>query len=175
MSSKPEMVFHEAFRIIDNIAEAVAKLKEASVVIQKDGSDLKAWEAEGRVVKDKIRKETTELVNVRELARRNGAEQLLAVKKLIQEARDFGAPALRDKLELEEALRGLKAEIVKATAEKEKIYQDSQLMKTLFKAESAQAKVALDVEINNKLNNGAVRLEKIQEAIVKAKKDMNDL
>ncbi len=175
MSNVPEMSFFESFRIIDANAEAAIKLREASRVIQKNGSDLKLWEEKAKIVKDKINRELAEVKTHLCQARLNSDARLATLGKKELEARDSIQPMLQDAAGVKEKLDKLNEEYSQARADMARFIENSATEKVRIIADGISNKENI-IRHNNLLIDAAEkRLAAIDEAITLAKEGVNEL
>lgn len=90
-----EMTFFESFRFIDVYAEAVLKLREAAHAVKKNGTDLEAWEREGKALKSKIQAEVDALNDDLRLALQKREGQKVAFQEEEKSARAELGPTFK--------------------------------------------------------------------------------
>ncbi|KKL90960.1 hypothetical protein LCGC14_1899470 [marine sediment metagenome] len=170
-----EMTFLESFRFIDTYTEAVLKLREASHAIQRNGADLKEWEAKGKLIKDKIQKEIDALNKERTqtLKKRNDEEECLLTRG--REAEASIKPILAEAKETQEALDVVAKQLKYALEDKAKVIESakSEVKKILFEAKSEANQIKTEIE--KKRLHSEDRLLAVETKIKTLKDGLNNL
>ena len=175
MSNVPEMSFFESFRIIDANAEAAIKLREASRVIQQNGSDLKLWEEKAKKVKDKINSELAEVKAHLHQTQLGSAARIEGLAKREREAKESIQPMLRDAAGVKEALDKINEEYGQARANMATFVEYAAAEKTRI-TEDGHVNTE-DINRHNKLLIDAAekRLAALDDAITSLKEGITEL
>ena len=170
-----EMTFFESFRFIDTYAEAVLKLREASHAIQRNGADLKEWEAKGKLVKDKIQKEIDELTAQQSEKRRKGIIAIDALLEKEAKVKEQIEPTLSEARETREALDRVAKELKEALANKDEAIQSAKLgaEKILKEAYAKASQIATEIEDKRRVSED--RLLGVEAKIKELKSGINSL
>ena len=175
MSNIPEMTFFESFRIIDSIAEAVSKIKEASETIRKNGPNLKKWEAEGKATKNKIKKEIDEVKERLHEAQADITAKLKAMQDKAAEAAGAYQPAMDKALSSANMLAQVEDELIQARGEMSLFIETSAKERALLNAEGEALKTRLSHEADLVESAAKERLLHITTAIDNAKFGISEL
>lgn len=170
-----EMTFFESFRFIDTYTQAVLKLQEASHAVQRNGADLKEWEAEGKLLKEKIKKEIDALNNLRMVAVRKGQIEKEAVLERGKQAEDSIEPLLQRASTAKGMLDQVSQELntareTKAVILKEVEHEAAQILQG---ARAAAEQIALTIE--DKRLKSEERLVEVENRIAQIKSSLSKL
>ena len=166
-----EMTYLESFRFIDTYAEAVLKLQEASHAIQRNGADLKEWEAKGKLVKDKIQKETAELTTQQAEKRRKGIIAIDALLEKEAKVKEQIEPTLSEARETREALDRVAKELEQALEDKASLIESAIKESNGIMKDAKDRSRMLESEMEEKHLKSQKRLVEVEAKIKQLKQE----